>query len=155
MHGLSLSYRDLPDELISTHQLESRVITQSENAEKEIRFLWREADPVLPCWLGEQLVILPWGNRSKECTLPKTGWACIEDLERGLWRNRSPERVELPCSMALCNGVWFGIQEGIHGIAVTDEEETQRIYMLTEESTHYFHVMTRSERMPMLVNQTI
>jgi hypothetical protein len=63
--------------------------------------------------------------------------------------------VEIPVSFGLEKGVWFQINQGIQGVLVHDEEEMPHVYMLTQSATHYYKIMTRHGRMPMLLDQTI
>jgi hypothetical protein len=57
--------------------------------------------------------------------------------------------------MGLENGVWFRIREGIRGVLVRDENEVDVVYMVCEPATHYYEVMTRSKRMPVLIGERI
>ena len=103
-----------------------------------------------------QLVIYEWGNRSgKSPKLPKTGWCKQESLAAGKWRWLHPEAVDIPCSFGLEKGIWFQINEGIRGMLVRDEQEKPHVYMLTEPASHYYEVMTRHDRMPVLIGQRI
>ena len=52
-------------------------------------------------------------------------------------------------------GVWFRIQQGIRGLLVPDERGLAVVYMICEPASHYYQVMTRSRRMPVLIEQRI
>jgi hypothetical protein len=111
---------------------------------------------ILPVIHAGQLVIYEWGNRSNPQTkLPKTGWCRKESLDAGKWRWLHPEPVDIPCSFGLEKGVWFQITEGIRGVLVRDEAEAPHVYMLTEAASHYYQIMTRHDRMPLLIDQRI
>jgi hypothetical protein len=52
-------------------------------------------------------------------------------------------------------GVWFPIETGIRGLLVPDELGWAVCYMICEPASHYYQVMTGSDRMPVLINQRI
>ncbi len=87
--------------------------------------------------------------------MPCTGWTWLETLEQGTWQEVQPEDVLIPGTMGLENGRWFAIREGIRGLVVADEHGGKVAYMLCEPASHYYAVMTRSKRMPVLVNERI
>ncbi len=153
--GISLFWRDLPESLIEQYDLHDRVIVRHEGADREIRFLYRERRAVLPVWHNEQMGIYPWGNRERHCRLPRTGWVAWEDIEAGYWSEVQPELVDIPACFGLDRGIWYQIQEGIRGIVVFDPKKQGHVYMLTDPASHYYQVMTRNDRMPILINQRI
>ena len=103
---------------------------------------------------GDRLAIYPWGNRDDAASrLPRTGWCRLESLEAGHWGRLRPEPVDIPASLGLEKGVWFQIAEGIRGILVEDERGLPHVYMLTQPASHYYQVMTRHDRMPVLLGQ--
>ena len=53
-------------------------------------------------------------------------------------------------SIGVDRGVWYQVKEGIKCVVVQNH-----VYMLTEPATHYYRIMTRSNRMPILIGQTI
>jgi hypothetical protein len=63
--------------------------------------------------------------------------------------------VDIPASYGLERGVWFLIEQGIRGLLVPDERGIAVAYMICEPSSHYYFVMTRSPRMPVLIDQRI
>jgi hypothetical protein len=125
-----------------------------DDAEREVRFLYANPCPLIPTWYCNELIVLPWGNRRRS-RLPATGWCSLSSLEAGQWAALNPERVVIPATVGREKGVWYQIREGIQGILVRDEQNTPHVYMLTEEPSHYYHIMTRSNRMPVLVGETI
>lgn len=149
--GISLSWRELPQSLIDRYELEPRVIVRSEGAEREIRFLYRDPMPLLPVWVGNRLVIRPWGNRNRRSKLPRTGWA----MQEGLATWGQPEAVEIPATFGFDRGVWFQIRQGLRGIMLPDEQGQQHVYLLTEPASHYYRIMTRNTRMPVLIGERI
>ncbi len=51
--------------------------------------------------------------------------------------------------------MWYRVRQGISGLLVPDERGIAVAYVVCEPSTHYYHVMTRSERMPILIDEKI
>jgi hypothetical protein len=142
-------------ELIEQYQLRDRIIVRQEGADWEARFLFRDVRPLLPVWHGERLTIYPWGNQDRRRKLPHTGWARQESLAAGHWQDLHPEPVEIPVTFGYEKGVWYHIQGAIRGVLVRDEESCPHVYMLTEPASHYYNVMTRSDRMPIFVGRRI
>lgn len=121
---------------------------------EEVRFSYRDRVPVLPVWKDSEFLIVPWGNRDdKGSRLPQTGWAKMESVELGKWKYLKPEEVVIPSIFGLEKGVWFGITEGMKGILVNDEQGNCYVYMLTQPASHYYHVMTRHDRMPIFLGE--
>jgi hypothetical protein len=63
--------------------------------------------------------------------------------------------VDIPATLALERGVWFAVREGVRGVLVRDERGVERAYMVCEPATHYYRIMTRSDRMPVLIGERI
>jgi hypothetical protein len=61
----------------------------------------------------------------------------------------------IPAAMGLDRGVWYQVREGVRGVVVRDEQGRPAVYVLVEAASHYYHVMTRSEWMPVLVGERI
>ena len=153
--GSSLFWRDIPEQIIEHYHLQDRILVRDEEADREIRFLYRERKRLLPVWHHDRFDLCRWGTKDRPCSLPDTGWVAWEDIEAGLWSELHPEMVDIPAAFGLDRGVWYQIQEGIRGISVTDPNGRPHVYMLTEPSSHYYQVMTRNERMPVLIGQRI
>jgi len=152
--GIALPIDDLPEELVRRQR--RRLVLRTPGDSHELRFLYRDPRPELPAWHGSQLGIYPWGNRGGgQSSLPRTGWCRLETLEDGLWRSWNPEAVEIPAALGLERGVWFLIAEGIRGILVRDEHGCPHVYMLTQPASHYYQIMTRNPRMPVLLGEQI
>ncbi len=78
------------------------------------------------------------------------------DRQGGGWRGVPVEVVEIPATYALeRRGVWFLVETGIKGLLVPDERGIAVYYVICEPSSHYYRVMTGSERMPVLIGQRI
>jgi hypothetical protein len=124
--------------------------------EREYRFLFRDKPRLLPIIHDGQFQIVRWGRRRGEKgRLPCTGWTWLETLEKGTWQEAQPDEVVIPATMGLENGRWFAIREGIRGLVVPDEQGALVAYMICEPASHYYSIMTRSKRMPVLVNERI
>ena len=155
MDGISLSWRLLPQGLIDQHSLQDRVIVRSEGAEREIRFLYRDVRPLVPAWIGDELNIVAWGNPRRRSKLPRMKAVAQETIQAGQWLGVHPEPVDIPASFGWDKGVWYRIKEGIRGILVRDESNCPIVYLLTEPASHYYQVMTRNRRMPVLSGERI
>jgi hypothetical protein len=151
--GIALPIDELPEQLVRRHR--RRLFLRTPGTARELRFLCRDPKPELPVWHGNQLAVYPWGNRDRTSALPRTAWCRLETLQDGLWRHLSPEPVDIPAALGLERGVWFLIGEGIRGVLVRDEQGRPRVYMLTQPASHYYQIMTRSPRMPVLLGQQI
>jgi hypothetical protein len=155
MDGISLSWRSLPQALIDQHDLLDRVIVRSDEADREIRFLYRDVRPLLPVWVGNELNILSWGHPRRKSKLPRTKAVAQETIQTGIWQDVHPELVDIPANFGWDKGVWYRITEGVRGIIVRDESNNQIVYILTEPASHYYQVMTRNNRMPVLCGERI
>lgn len=155
MDGVSLSWRLLTELLIGQHQLGERAICRSEQAEREYCFLYNHQCPQLPVWVGSELRILCWGCPGKGSRLPKTRSVRREVVDAGLWASLNPELVTIPANFVIDRGTWYRIREGIQAIVVRNESGVLIVYPLTEPASHYYQVMTRQERMPVLKEEKI
>lgn len=148
--GIALNLEDLPQVLIERFGLRKRIVQRTPESVPEVHFLHRVKPRQLPAWFRNGLEILPWGNNEGRIPeLPWTSWIEMESLAEGRWRVPY-EQVVIPASLGFDRRIWYQIREGIVGIVVS--RGTERVlFMLTEESTHYYRTMTRSERMPVFV----
>jgi hypothetical protein len=153
--GLALAESELPRELAAaTPELQGRI--HHRGGEAEFRFLYRQKRPLLPVWHEGVLRIVRWGNREGESRfLPPTGWTWLATVEEGGWRNAKAEPVDVPASLGLERGVWYRIRQGIRALLVHDEHGRQAAYMICEPASHYYRIMTRSSRMPVLIEEKI
>jgi hypothetical protein len=76
-------------------------------------------------------------------------------VDEGLWRNAGAIPVDIPATLGMERGVWYRIRQGIRGVLVPDERGIAVAYMICEPSSHYYQVMTRSDRMPVLIEERI
>lgn len=150
--GIAVSWRDIPQELIERHSLQRRVIVRSEGAEREIRFLLGERPAILPVWCKGEMLVCSWGGgRSR---LPRLGSIDRENLDQ--WQSLHPEPVEIPALFGRAGAVWFQVPGGgLRGVLVHDEQGRPCVYILTEPASPYFRVMTRAERMPVVLGERI
>jgi hypothetical protein len=152
--GIALAASDVPLDAVERYSLSGRL--HERGGEREYRFLFRDKPRLLPIIHDGQFQIVRWGRRRGEAgRLPCTGWTWLETLEKGTWQEARPEEVQIPATMGLENGRWFAVREGIRGLVVADERGELVAYMLCEPASHYYEVMTRSKRMPVLVNERI
>lgn len=150
--GIALGWREIPELLVARYQLNRRRISRADGTEPEFRFLFRSQRPVLPVWRDSQLMICTWGARLP-VKLPRGAWAELEWLDQ--WSHLQPERVDIPANFGLDRGIWYQIKEGIQGVLVHDETRQAHVYLLTEPASHYYQVMTRNTRMPVLIGEKI
>ena len=139
MDGISLPWSDVPLELSEAHSL-ARLVHER-GGEKEIRFLRQCRTPLLPVWQDGQLLILPWGRRGGGLTWQRT-------VDAGLWQGAAS--VEVRAAAGLDGGIWYRIRQGIRGLVVGREA-----YLIVEPASHYYQVMTRREKMPVLIGERI
>ncbi|MEJ7638623.1 MAG: hypothetical protein WKF75_11770 [Singulisphaera sp.] len=140
--------------MIGRHGLHRRVFDRG--GEREVRFLFRERDPRLPVWRDGRLQIVRWGNgRGQSRSLPRTGWTWLETVQRGGWRDLDPISVDIPATLIVERGIWVAVTQGARGLLVPDERGYAVAYMICEPASHYYRVMTRSHRMPVLIDERI
>src|SRR5262249_14765177 len=152
--GIALAYSELPLELIERHGLANRVYDRG--GEQEVRFLWRQQERLLPVWHEGQLHIVRWGCRRNESkVLPCTVWTRQASIEEGPRAAREAEPVDIPATLGYEGGVWYKIRQGIRGVLVHDEQGEPVAYLICEPASHYYEVMTRSRRMPVLLGERI
>lgn len=133
--------------------MEGRIFARG--GEREVRFMYRDPRRTLPIISGGRLTFVRWGTRDRKSRLPPTGWTWLDTVESGKWNAVEPELVVIPANLAFEKGVWFRVRQGIRGLLVNDEDGTPTVYMLCEPPTRYYQVMTRSDRMPCLVDEII
>lgn len=150
--GISLAASEVPLSLLAGEDPARRRIERG--GEAEYRFLYHDEPRLLPVRHGGQLRLVRWGVRRDESRrLPCTGWTWQATVEAGLWAGTEVEPVVIPASFGLERGIWFRIREGIRGLLARDEHGLEAVYMLCEPASHYFGVMTRSTRMPLLIGE--
>ena len=152
--GIALAYSEMPVDLIERAGLASRV--HDRGGEKEVRFQYRDARPILPVWHEGQLKLVRWGTRrGQSAVLPPTGYTWLASVEAGRWAALNAEAVEIPATLGLENGVWFRIRQGLRGVLVADESRRPAVYVIVEPASHYYQTMTKSKRMAVLLGERI
>jgi hypothetical protein len=153
--GIALAGSELPTELVGRHGLGRRLHLRGR--QPEYRFYFRDRRPRLPIWRDGRLQVVRWGNgRRQSRILPPTGWTWLETVRQGGWRDSGAVPVDIPATCGLeRRGVWFLIEAGIRGLLVPDERGIAVCYMLCEPASHYYRIMTGSDRMPVLIDQRI
>jgi hypothetical protein len=98
-----------------------------------------------------------WGNgKGQSRVLPRTGWTWVQTIREGRWQGSGAVPVEIPANFGReRRGVWYVIETGIRGLLVPDENGWAVCYMVCEPSSHYYKIMTGSDRMPVLIDQRI
>lgn len=139
MDGIALAWSEVPLELIERHLLQR--LTHERGGEREIRFYRRSRRPILPVWQDGQLLILPWGRKGGGLTWQRT-------VDDGAWVGA--ELGEIRASAGFAGGVWFCIRQGVRGLVAQGEA-----YLIVEPASHYYRVMTRQDRMPVLIGERI
>lgn len=144
----------MPTELFRRHGLSRRL--HERGGEEEIRFLYRDRVPRLPIWRDGRLQIVRWGNGwGQSRVLPRTGWTWLSTIEQGGWGGLQPVQVDIPAALALEKGVWYRVRQGVRGLLVPDERGMAVVYVICEPASHYYRIMTRSNRMPVLIEERI
>jgi hypothetical protein len=148
--GISVPIHEIPVAMIRQHRLAERIVQRENGAGREIQFRYLHPRRLLPVYIDSQLRILEWGNRDGHGPLPEPGWCHNEWIESGHWQGLRPQPAMIVAAMAWERGVWYQVKEGIKCVVVRNHA-----YMLTEPATHYYRIMTRANRMPVLIGQTI
>lgn len=152
--GVSLALSEVPLLMHCWPEVSRRI--HRRGGEAEVRFLYDDREPVLPVWNDGKLELVWWGNgRGRSRCLPRTGWTWKATVEQGGWGGSVPGLVRIPATLGLEKGIWYRIRQGMHGLLVKDEQGRDAVYMICEPATHYYRVMTRSDRMPALIEEQI
>ncbi len=152
--GIALAWSSLPTELIGRHGLHRRV--HERGGEREIQFHCRDRVPRLPIWRDGRLQIVRWGNgRGQSRFLPRTGWTWLATVRHGGWLHLGAIPVDIPAMLGYERGVWYSVRQGMRGLLVPDEKGMAVVYMICEPASHYYQVMTRSDRMPVFIDERI
>src|SRR5262249_32548163 len=136
------------------HRLDERV--HERGGEKEVRFLYREIERVLPVLHEGQLRIVRWGSRrGNSRALPCTGWTWLKSVEAGRRPALNAHGAVIPATLGHDKGIWYRIRQGICAVLVENEQGEPAVYMMVEPASHYYQTMTKSKRMPVLIGQRI
>jgi hypothetical protein len=151
--GVSLAWSFVPTEL-KGHRLRRRV--HHRDGKREVWFFHDERNPRLPILRDGQLQFARWGNsRGRSRHLPRTGWTWRSTAESGYWSHVGGILIDIPANFVYDRGVWVHVRQGIRGILVPDERGLAVCYMLCEPASHYYQVMTRSDSMPVFIDDQI
>lgn len=154
--GIALAWSELPTDLTGLHCIRRRQHERGSGGEAEARFLYADRRPKIPVWRDGRLILARWGNgRGQSRSLPRSGWTWLETVESGGWRGCPAELVDIPVTLALDRGVWYRVRQGFRGLLVPDERGLAVAYVICQPPTHYYRVMTRSDRMPLLIGERI
>ncbi len=143
---------ELPTELVDRYGLARHNHMRGPNS--EYWFLYEDRRPRLPVRRDGELCFARWGNgRGQSRHLPRASWTWLKTVDEGGWRESGAVPIIIPATFAVERGVWYRVREGIRGLLVGDERGKAVVYMICEPASHYYQVMTRSERMPVLVSK--
>jgi hypothetical protein len=152
--GIALSRNELPTELIERHGLERRA--HERRGELEVRFLFRDRVPRLPAWRDSQLRIVRCRDgRGQSRHPPRTGWTWLATVNGGAQRCSDAVPVDIPATVGVERGEWFRVRHGIRGLLVPDEHGIAAAFLICAPAGQYFGIMTRSGRMPVLIDGRI
>ena len=152
--GIALAWSELPTEMIGLDGLQRRI--HDRGGEREFQFHYRDRWPRIPIWRDGRLLIARWGNgRGQSRFLPRTGWTWKATVESGGWRNLPAVLVDIPVTLAFDHGVWYRVRQGFRGLLVPDERGFAVAYVICQPPTHYYRVMTRADRMPLMIEERI
>lgn len=153
--GVSIAWGELPVGLVEAHRLSHCVYDRG--GEREVRFLWRHAPAVLPCWWNGKLRVVRWGtpHRVRGCRLPPGGWTWEATVEAGGWGQSHAEPVDVPATYIWAGGVWTRVRHGCRGLLVKGLDGVPVVYLIVKPSSRYYRVMTRVEFMPVLIGEVI
>jgi hypothetical protein len=152
--GIALAGSEMPTELTGRPDLVRRLHLRGERP--EYRFLIDDRRPRLPVIRDGQLVFPRWGNtRGQSRHLPRAGWTWVETVESGGWRGVETRDVVVPATLALEGGVCYKVRVGMRALLVPDERGKAVAYLVCEPASHYYRIMTRSDRMPVLIGERI
>ncbi len=124
----------------------------------EVWFAFADPDAVLPVLDGGVVKLARWGSKDRGGRLPIGGWTWRQSVEEGKWSalGCETEPVRILADFGHELGVWYPVTEGIHGVLVRPPGDAPPVvYMVCEPATRYYRVMTKSDRMPSLVNEVI
>ena len=77
-----------------------------------------------------------------------------QTIREGGWWDSGAIPVDIPTSYGLeRRSVWYLIETGIRGLLVPDERGWTVCYMNCKPASHYYRIMTGSDRMPVLIDQ--
>jgi hypothetical protein len=152
--GVALAWSELPLELIEHHDLARRAVDRG--GEREVQFLWSDAERLVPVWHGDALKLVTWGNRRGESrVLPCTGWTWQESVGGRRWEYHCPEAVDIPATMLRDGVVWYCVRQGVRGLLVRDEQGVERVFGIAEPASYYYRIMTKGRWMPVLIGERI
>lgn len=156
--GVAILRDKLTDDLVLRHDLGRRMHDRSldKRGRFEARFMFAEQRPLLPVLHDGQLVIYEWGMKfEKQRKSFRVGYCKEESLQAGSWQYLQPEAVVIPADFGYEKGIWFNIVQGVRGVVVRDDQGKPHVFVLTQPSTHYYEMMTKRNREPVLVEQII
>ncbi len=152
--GISLAWSFVPTEMKGLKPLRRRV--HHRDGKREYWFFSDDLPPKIPVRRNGRLEFARWGNgRGQSRSLPRAGWTWLSTIKSGYWKTIETEAVEIPATFIYDRGVWLHVSEGIKGLLVPDEHGNAVAYIICEPASHYYKIMTRSDRMPVFIGERI
>jgi hypothetical protein len=62
--------------------------------------------------------------------------------------------VVIPEIAAFDRGVWYRVRQGVRGL-LAEYAGARAVYVVVEPASYYYKIMTRSDRMPVLIGERI
>jgi hypothetical protein len=154
--GIAMAGSEVPTELIGRCGL-ARHLHLRGGRQPEYRFFYRARRPRLPVIRDGDLFFPRWGNRRGQSRgLPRTGWTWLETVRGGGWRRFGAVPVDIPARYAVDGrGGWYVSRQGIRRLLAPDERGCAVAYVICEPASHYYRVMTGSDRMPVFIGERI
>ena len=90
--GIAVPIYDLPEAIIARYGLGERIVQRDPDASREVQFLLRHRQPVLPIQLDNQLRIVEWGNAVGSVRCPTPAGVTRNGLKRACGRTSAPAR---------------------------------------------------------------
>lgn len=145
--GVAVGFEKVPRKELEQYFSQAEIAKFKEKGEAQ--FLYWAKEPVLPVDRDNRIKLVPWGNRTGEEGIPKTGWAKLESLDAGHWMYLHPKYIKILGSRGYEKGKWFNIESGgLKGILI-NKKNKERVYMITKKADASYRKITRHDRQPL------
>jgi hypothetical protein len=144
--GVGFKTKNIPEEELKKYY-SPELVRRFKTTGRIESFFWNK-EAVLPVKSKKSVQLMLWGNKDENIKLPKTGWARAESLKDGKWDYLHPEPVEIPVDSGYEKKTWFDFAGGTKGIVVK-KDNSERVYMITEEASKEYKNKTGHDREPL------
>lgn len=149
---ISIGWSELPIVAYAKRSMRRRVHRREK--QREVWFAADEDPPFVPIRRGGRVQVARWGNvGGYSSALPRSNWTWQAAVEAGRWAQVGAEPVVIPATFARDKGVWYHVRQGIRGLLAPDETGIAVCFLICEKASVVYRNMTRSDRMPVFVNQ--